>query len=103
MPRWIIGAVTMKMMSSTSMTSTIGTTLISASELATRRPRPRRPAPPTETCCTLGMARLCEIPFRDVEEFHREIVHAGREQLYTLRQIVVEEHGRYRGHQTERG
>jgi len=33
----------MKMMSSTSMTSTSGTTLISASELATRRPRPDRP------------------------------------------------------------
>ena len=34
-PCCIIGAVTMKMMSSTSMTSTSGTTLISASEVAT--------------------------------------------------------------------
>ena len=33
MPRWIIGAVTMKMMSSTSITSTSGTTLISASDV----------------------------------------------------------------------
>ena len=33
----------MKMMSSTSITSTSGTTLISASEVATRRPRPARP------------------------------------------------------------
>ena len=33
MPRWIIGAVTMKMISSTSITSTSGTTLISASDV----------------------------------------------------------------------
>jgi hypothetical protein len=33
----------MKITSSTSMTSTSGTTLISASEVATRAPRPRRP------------------------------------------------------------
>ena len=45
MPRWISGAVTMKMISSTSITSTSGTTLISASEVATRWPRPARPEP----------------------------------------------------------
>jgi hypothetical protein len=39
------GAATMKMINSTSMTSTSGTTLISASELATRRPRRPAPAP----------------------------------------------------------
>jgi len=42
MPRWIIGAATMKIMRSTSMTSTSGTTLISASDVMTRRPRPER-------------------------------------------------------------
>ena len=42
MPRCIIGVATMKMISSTSMTSTSGTTLISASWVVTRRPRPRR-------------------------------------------------------------
>ena len=41
-PCCIIGAVTMKMMSSTSITSTSGTTLISASVVDTRAPRPRR-------------------------------------------------------------
>ena len=52
----IIGAVTMKMISSTSITSTSGTTLISASEVVTRGPRPRRPPPASWlTACTLGI------------------------------------------------
>ena len=42
MPRWNIGAATMKMISSTSITSTSGTTLISASDVITCRPRPVR-------------------------------------------------------------
>ena len=46
-PRCIIGAVTMKMMSSTSITSTSGTTLISASVDAARGAR--APAPPAVT------------------------------------------------------
>src|SRR5262245_38221221 len=44
-PCVIIGAATMKMMRSTSMTSTSGTTLISASEVETRTLRARRPRP----------------------------------------------------------
>ena len=42
-PCFIIGAATMKITSNTSITSTSGTTLISASEVETRAVRPRRP------------------------------------------------------------
>jgi hypothetical protein len=49
-----IGAATMKMISSTSITSTSGTTLISESDDDTRRPRPRRP-PPVPVACTFGI------------------------------------------------
>jgi hypothetical protein len=49
------GAVTMKMISSTSMTSTSGTTLISASDVETRRPRPARPDATPASWATLGI------------------------------------------------
>ena len=55
MPRWIIGDATMKMMSSTSITSTSGTTFISERFVDTRRPRARRPGPVSEAGCTLGI------------------------------------------------
>src|SRR5580765_2182929 len=76
----------MKMMSSTSITSTIGTTLISARELATRRlrPRPGETSSPLWTFGTLG-----EVPFCDVQKFHREVVHFRRDHLHVLRQSVV--------------
>src|SRR5438876_8254484 len=91
-----MGAVIMKMMSSTSMTSTSGTTLISASVLATRRPRPSRPRAPFAAGSTFGMG-LGGIALGDVEEFHREIVHFRREYLYPLGQKIVEIHGWDRG------
>src|SRR6185503_362933 len=47
----------MKMMSSTSITSTSGTTLISARLVETRRRRPRRPAPVSAAGCTLGILK----------------------------------------------
>src|SRR5215467_12466896 len=89
MPRWIIGAATMKMMSSTSITSTSGTTLISASDVETRALRPRLPRPPLDDGigCTLGT--LGEIPLRDVQELQRKIVHLVRELLHLIRIAVV--------------
>jgi hypothetical protein len=45
----------MKMMSSTSITSTSGTTLLSASELETRRPRPPRLTPASPPGWTFGI------------------------------------------------
>src|SRR5882757_6964368 len=49
----IRGAATMKMISSTSITSTIGVTLISAITAARRRPR--RPPPPDEPAMFIAM------------------------------------------------
>mgnify|MGYP003694102261 CR=1 FL=1 len=69
----------MKMISSTSITSTSGTTLISDSDVVTRRPRLPR----------AGGARrsaafpLREIPFGDVQKFHREIVHLPNAKFFT--------------------
>jgi len=45
------------MMSSTSITSTSGTTLISDSEVDTRCDRPRRPPPPVLDACTFGISQ----------------------------------------------
>src|SRR4029079_3135999 len=82
----------MKMMSSTSMTSTSGTTLISASDVATRALRPRRWRPPPDppvgcTFCILG-----EVPLGDVQELEREVVHFGGELLHAVREVIVEIH-----------
>src|SRR4051812_40873997 len=90
----------MKMISSTSITSTSGTTLISASELATRRPRLRPGAGPAAAGCTLGISG--EVPFRDVEELHGEIVHFRGEQLHFVRQRVIEVDGRNRREESGR-
>src|SRR6516165_7174541 len=92
----------MKMMSSTSMTSTIGTTLISDNDVATRRPRPDRgEGEASWPALTLGTSG--EIPLGDVQELHREVVHLRREQLHALGQHVVVEHRRDRREQAARG
>src|SRR5207248_7998395 len=100
-PRWIIGAVTMKMMSSTSITSTSGTTLISASELDTRLPRPRPGA--AASCPVATFGTLGEIPFCDVQKLHREVVHFRCEDLHAIREHVVEVHRRNRRDKAEGG
>src|SRR5215470_14132751 len=87
----------MKMISSTSITSTSGTTLISASELATRRLR-ARPGAMSSPLWTFGTLR--KVPFCDVQELHREIVHFRREHLHVLRQPVVIDDGRNGSDQT---
>ena len=56
----------MKMISSTSMTSTSGTTLISLSELATRRPRPARAVdPPGPDSCSFTYVKFLSAMFRN--------------------------------------
>src|SRR5881227_1580706 len=96
MPCVIIGAATMKMMSSTSITSTSGTTLISASDVVTRTPRARRLRPDAVVGIgwTFGTPApsslaLSEISFRDVQELEREIIHARRKLLHPVREVVV--------------
>src|ERR1051326_6528526 len=90
----------MKMISSTSITSTSGTTLISASEVLTRRPRPRRPLLAAADGWTFGI--LGEIPLGDVQELHREVVHLRGKVLHAIRQMVVENHSRNRRKETQR-
>src|SRR3954447_13523945 len=108
MPCWIIGAATMKMISSTSITSTSGTTLISASEVDTRAPRARLPRPefPVGIGWTLGtFLRFClrEVPFGDVQELEREIIHLRCEVLHPAGVVIVEIQRRHRGEQAGGG
>src|SRR5881628_1016909 len=87
----------MKMISSTSMTSTRGTTLISASETFTRRRRLARVGAALGIVWTLGIGgglgvrALREIPLGDVQKLHRKIVHLRRHLLHAVRQVVVED------------
>ena len=88
MPRCIIGAVTMKMISSTSITSTSGTTLISASDVDDAAAAADRAG--DAAAAGLNFRHLREVPLGDVQELHREVVHLRREQLHAIRQVVVE-------------
>src|SRR3979411_2672627 len=77
-PNSITCAVSMKMISSTSTTSTSGTTLISDSELPTRH-RPRMP-PTAELVVENAMSAL-ETSFHEIQKLEDEIFHAGAEFL----------------------
>src|SRR6202012_4993734 len=80
-PTCSIGAATMKMMRSTSMTSTIGVTLISASI---------EPPPPLPLPVDIAIRRLPqEVALHDVEEVVREGVHLGRQHLDLPQEPVV--------------
>src|SRR5262249_36113931 len=76
-----MGAVTMKMMSSTSMTSTSGVTLMSEIESPP-------PGPPK------AMLLLQEVPLRDVQELGAERVHLRRQHANLSGETVVHDHGR---------
>src|SRR5579871_2866839 len=71
-PCWISGAVTMKMISSTSITSTNGVTLISFNVV--------RP-PPLPALIATAWLLLEEVPLHDVQEVGREVGHLGVEDL----------------------
>src|SRR5712671_3705866 len=98
------GAEIMKMMSNTSMTSTIGVTLIS---LMTPRRRWRRRPDPVALAGFIAMADpsspLVDLPRQDRREFVREpfqalglLVHLGRE-------FIVENRRRYGSHEADCG
>ncbi len=63
-PCCIIGAATMKITSSTSMTSTSGTTLISASDVDTRIARARRPPDRLGGCWIGSSFGMVHVKFR---------------------------------------
>src|SRR6266542_722936 len=72
MPNSITWAVSIKMMSSTSTTSTKGVTLMSAIAAVPWNRRRPPPLPPLTEIATL----LSEAPLGQVQEFQREVVHA---------------------------
>src|SRR5215475_8567724 len=88
MPVCRIGAVIIKITSSTSITSTSGVTLISAKAVCVRSLRP--------------LLLLNAIIFRgfaldEVEESKRKAVHFSRQNLDAVEIVVVTEHRGYRG------
>src|SRR5438093_1345860 len=91
MPCWRIGAVTMKMMRRTSITSTSGVTLIC--EMASL------PGDPWSKV----MVSLQEMTFGDVQEFGCERIHLGGEHADLAREPVVHDDGGDRGGETHGG
>src|SRR3990172_8382902 len=103
MDRISMGAVTIKMIRSTSTTSTNGVTLISESVWfapVERRDRsiavadvPRETRPPAPSPETLApiLGRLRKVPLDDVQVLEREIVHLGRKPLHPVDEVVIED------------
>src|SRR5262245_13451368 len=86
MPRYIIGAVSMKISSSTSTTSTRGMMLISASGVPSRR----SPSEPAGLNAIFGRSRqLADRAAEDVEEVEHEPVHLGRPVPHAVHEEVV--------------
>src|SRR5690606_13969258 len=89
-PCWSIGAVTMKMMSNTSITSTSGVTLISAIPLG---PPLLEPAIPD---------LLGGVPLDEVEEVGGEIAHLAIQHPDARDELVVEDERRDRDEEADR-
>src|SRR5512145_1798741 len=89
------GAVTMKMMRSTSITSTSGVTLISLSVW--------RPPPPVDMATALSPRRPEEVAPDDVEEVVREVGHLAVEDPDLRREVVVGDDGRDGGEEADGG
>src|SRR6185312_17285777 len=89
-PGVIIGAVTMKITSSTSMTSMYGTTLMS---LFIRRLRLR----------PLGVRMSVHLPLENVQEFFHEALEADGQAVDLAGVAVVGQHGRDGGEQADGG
>src|SRR5438105_15146071 len=98
-PRYIIGAVSMKISNRTSTTSTRGTMLISA------RVGPiRRPSPLSKLNAIFGAARhLGHAAREEVEQLQREAVHLRGPVLHAVHEVVVSDHGGDGGAEAGRG
>src|SRR5258706_15221796 len=95
-PWWSMGAAIMKMMSSTSITSTSGVTLMSA---ITGSSSPF--SPPRLKAISLPLkwnqVRSGEIPLCQVEELEHEVLHPGAKPAQVLGEVVVGDEGRNGG------
>src|SRR5262245_27542039 len=100
MPRYIMGAVSMKMSSRTRTTSTRGMTLISASAL-------RVPAPSVPASALIAILEGFRAPYEtaldEVGQLEREVFHLGRAVSHPSDEVVVLDDRRNRGGQTRRG
>src|SRR5512143_865186 len=93
---WVsMGAVTMKMMRRTSITSTSGVTLISAMTL-------RSPARPEELIIAMA-SPLVDLALEEVDEFGGEAVDPGVDRPDAGQEVVVGDDGRDGGGQPRRG
>src|SRR5580704_15274062 len=93
----------MKMINSTSTTSTSGTTLISDSVDAdppNRRPR-IPPFDPLKENAISPVCLLLGIPFSQIQEFERKIFHAGADLFDAVPENVVENRRGNRGPQAQ--
>src|SRR5262245_13105673 len=100
MPRYIIGAVSMKISSSTSTTSTSGMMLISASEVPIRR------SPSEDWMLNAIFGRPRELRHRtrqDVQEIEAEAIHLRRPVAHAVDGVVVAHDRRDGGGETGRG
>src|SRR5262249_62172413 len=100
MPRYIMGAVSMKMRSSTRTTSTRGMTLISASVL-------RVPAPSAPASALIAILEGLRAPYEptldQVGQLEREIFHFRSPVTHPSHEVVVPDHGGNRGRQSGGG
>src|SRR5215471_3523801 len=91
MPRYIIGAVSMKISSSTSTTSTSGMMLISARVVPIRRPPSDGPA---LNAIFRGPRELRRRPAEHIQHVEGEPIHLGCPMLHTIDEVVVADDGR---------
>src|SRR4051794_5169844 len=95
------GADTMKMISSTSITSTMGVTLISL--ITARRPRRPRPAPPALIAIASSLPALVDLPRQDRRELAGKALQALALPVHFGDELVVENGRRNGGNQADCG
>src|SRR5258705_11038818 len=98
-PRYIIGAVSMKISSRTSTTSTSGMMLISARLVPIRR----GPWDSSTLNIAAGSARFRGGTTQQVEEIHREAFHLDGPVLHAIDEVVVADDRRGGGAQARGG
>src|SRR5215470_3911087 len=104
MPDSITWAVSIKMISSTSSTSTNGVTLISDSAAPPRRPpRPRPPLSLVEKATGHSSPLLLKVALGHIQELDGEVVHARADFLEHVTEVVVENSRRNSRAQADRG